>query len=326
VSPVKTVSWRAISVAPVILVSGPQDFFAERAIKNVRDQLRKKSENLEIVEAEAAEYVQGQVFDLASAGLFGDSKLVVFEGAERCSDSFITDMIEYLKDPSDDAVVIIRHNSKSVRGKKMLEAIRASEITLEATCLEQTKEAERLSFVEAEFSSRGRKIQKAAAQALIEIFGKDFEELSAACSQLQNDDSGEVTLELVQRYFGGRLETDGFKIADAAFEGRGAEALLLLRHSLSQGVVGVLIISAFERKVKQMANIIGNPRANAAALGVQDWVFEKIRKSTAGWTEDSIARVIHQLSDTDFAVKGGEGDANYALERLVSLVAHKGKN
>ena len=325
-SPVKTVSWRAISVAPVILVSGPQDFFAERAIKNVRDQLRKQSENLEIVEAEAVEYVQGQVFDLASAGLFGDSKLVVFEGAERCSDSFITDMIEYLKNPSDEAVVIIRHNSKSVRGKKFLEAIRASDIALEATCLEQTKEAERLSFVEAEFSSRGRKIQRAAAQALIEIFGKDFEELSAACSQLQNDDSGEVTLELVQRYFGGRLETDGFKIADAAFEGRGAEALLLLRHSLSQGVVGVLIISAFERKVKQMANIIGNPRASAAALGVQDWVFEKIRKSTAGWTEDSIARVIHQLADTDFAVKGGEGDANYALERLVSLVANKGKN
>lgn len=325
-SPVKTVSWRAISVAPVILVSGPQDFFAERAIKNVRDQLRKQSENLEIVEAEAVEYVQGQVFDLASTGLFGDSKLVVFEGAERCSDSFITDMIEYLKNPSDEAVVIIRHNSKSVRGKKLLEAIRASDIALEATCLEQTKEAERLSFVEAEFSSRGRKIQRAAAQALIEIFGKDFEELSAACSQLQNDDSGEVTLELVQRYFGGRLETDGFKIADAAFEGRGAEALLLLRHSLSQGVVGVLIISAFERKVKQMANIIGNPRASAAALGVQDWVFEKIRKSTAGWTEDSIARVIHQLADTDFAVKGGEGDANYALERLVSLVANKGKN
>jgi DNA polymerase-3 subunit delta len=310
----------------VILVSGPQDFFAERAIKNVRDQLRKQSENLEIVEAEAVEYVQGQVFDLASTGLFGDSKLVVFEGAERCSDSFITDMIEYLKNPSDEAVVIIRHNSKSVRGKKLLEVIRASDIALEATCLEQTKEAERLSFVEAEFSSRGRKIQRAAAQALIEIFGKDFEELSAACSQLQNDDSGEVTLELVQRYFGGRLETDGFKIADAAFEGRGAEALLLLRHSLSQGVVGVLIISAFERKVKQMANIIGNPRASAAALGVQDWVFEKIRKSTAGWTEDSIARVIHQLADTDFAVKGGEGDANYALERLVSLVANKGKN
>ena len=325
-SPVKTVPWRAISVAPIILVSGPQDFFAERAIKTVRDALRKTMENLETVEADAADYVQGQVFDLASAGLFGDSKLVVFEGAERCSDSFITDMIDYLREPSDEAVVIIRHNSKSVRGKRMLDAIRASDIALEATCLDQTKEAERLSFVEAEFSSKGRKIQRSAAQALIEIFGKDFEELSAACSQLQNDDSGEVTLELVQRYFGGRLETDGFKIADAAFEGRGAEALLLLRHSLAQGLVGVMIIAAFERKVRQMANIIGNPKATAAGLGVQDWVFEKIRKSTAGWTEESIARVIHMLADTDFAIKGGEGDANYALERLVSLVANKGKN
>lgn len=325
-SPVKTVPWRAISVAPVILVSGPQDFFAERAIKSVRDQLRKNNENLEIVEADAADYVQGQVFDLASAGLFGDSKLVVFDGAERCSDSFITDIIDYIKEPADDAVVVIRHNSKSVRGKRMLEAIRASDSTLEATCLDQSKEAERLSFVEAEFSSKGRKIQRAAAQALIEIFGKDFEELSAACSQLQNDDEGEVTVELVERYFGGRLETDGFKIADAAFEGRSAEALLLLRHSLAQGMVGVLIVAAFERKVRQMANIIGNPRASAASLGVQDWVFDKIRRSTAGWTEDSIANVIHALADTDFAIKGGEKDATFALERLVSLVANKGKH
>ena len=325
-SPVKTVPWRAISIAPVILVSGPQDFFADRAIKTVRDLLRKKVENLETVETDAAEYIPGQIFDLASAGLFGDSKLVVFTGAERCSDSFITDMVDYIKQPAEDAVVIIRHNGKSVRGKRMLEAIRASDAALEATCIEQSKDAERLSFVEAEFSSNGRKIQRAAAQSLIEIFGKDFEELAAACSQLQNDDSGEVTVELVQRYFGGRLETDGFKIADSAFEGRSAESLLLLRNSLAQGLAGVLIISAFERKIRQMAGVIGNSRATPASIGVPDWVFDKIRKSTAGWNEDSVANVIHALADTDFAIKGGEGDSIYALERLVTLVANKGKH
>ena len=325
-SPVKTVPWRAISIAPVILVSGPQDFFAERAIKSVRDSLRKKSDNLEVVETDASEYVQGQIFDLASAGLFGDSKLVVFDGAERCSDSFITDMIEYLGSPADDAVVVIRHNSKSVRGKKMLEAIRASEIALEATCLDQSKDAERLSFVEAEFKAKDRKIQRAAAESLIEIFGKDFEELSAACSQLQNDDAGEITQEIVEKYFGGRLETDGFKIADSAFEGRSAESLLLLRHSLAQGIAPVLIVSAFERKVRQMAMIIGNPKVTASTLGVTDWIFERIRKSTAGWTEDAIARVIQTLADTDFAVKGGEKDSTFALERLVALVSNKGKH
>jgi len=326
VSLARVVPWRAITVAPVILVSGPQEFFADRAVKTIRDGLRAKDENLEVVEIDATEYAPAQIFDLASAGLFGDSKLVVISGAERCSDALIPDVIEYLSQPAEDAVVIIKHSGKSVRGKKMLEAIRASDIAVEGTCLEVTKEAERLSFVEAEFSSKGRKIQRQAAQALIEIFGKDFEELAAACSQLQNDDSGDVTVELVEKYFGGRLETDGFKIADSAFDGRSAESLLLLRHSLDQGIAGVLIISAFEKKIRQIANISGNPKATAAALGVPDWVFEKTRRLAAGWNEDSIARVIHALADTDFAIKGGEADSAFALERLVALVANKGRS
>ena len=325
-SPAKVVPWRAISVAPVILVSGPQEFFADRAVKTIRDGLRAKNENLEVVEVDAAEYGSGQIFDLASAGLFGDSKLVLITGAERCSDALIPDVIEYLSQPAEDAVVIIRHNGKSVRGKKMLEAIRSSDIAVEGTCLDVTKEAERLSFVEAEFNSKGRKIQRQAAQALIDIFGKDFEEISAACSQLQNDDSGDVTVELVEKYFGGRLETDGFKIADSAFDGRNAESLLLLRHSLDQGIAGVLIIAAFEKKIRQIANISGNPWASASSMGMQDWLFDKTRRLAAGWNEDSIARVIHALADTDFAVKGGESDSAFALERLVALVANKGRN
>ena len=325
-SPAKVVPWRAISVAPVILVSGPQEFFADRAVKTIRDGLRAKNENLEVVEVDAAEYGSGQIFDLASAGLFGDSKLVLITGAERCSDALIPDVVEYLSQPAEDAVVIIRHNGKSVRGKKMLEAIRSSDIAVEGTCLDVTKEAERLSFVEAEFNSRGRKIQRQAAQALIDIFGKDFEELSAACSQLQNDDSGDVTVELVEKYFCGRLETDGFKIADSAFDGRNAESLLLLRHSLAQGIAGVLIIAAFEKKIRQIANISGNPKASASSMGMQDWLFDKTRRLAAGWNEDSIARVIHALADTDFAIKGGESDSAFALERLVALVANKGKN
>ena len=324
-SPATVVPWRLAKIAPVLLVSGPQDFFAERAIKMVRDQMRKQNENLEVVEIQAADYTPGQIFDLASAGLFGDSKLVVIDGVERCSDSLITDGIDYAQQPAEDAVVIFRHNGKTVRGKKLLESLRSNDLVLEATCIELTKEAERLAFVESEFKSKGRKIQRAAAQALIDIFGKDFEELSAACSQLQNDDSGEITPQIVEKYFGGRLETTGFKIADSALAGRAAESLLLLRHSLDQGIEGVLIIAAFSKKITELAKMIGNPNVSAASMGMPDWIFRKTRESLAGWTEESMARVIHALADTDFAVKGGEKDSAYALERFVSLVANKGR-
>jgi DNA polymerase-3 subunit delta len=258
--------------------------------------------------------------------LFGDSKLVVIDGVERCTDALITDGIEYMNQPSEDAVVIFRHNGKSVRGKKLLETLRANDAFLEATCLDVSKEAERVSFVENEFIAKGRKIQKAAAQALVDIFNKDFEELAAAASQLQLDDAGDITPEIVERYFGGRLETTVFKVADAAFDGQIGVALLLLRHALDQGLEPVVLVGAFAKKIGQLAKVFGNPNANAALLGVQDWVFPVIRSASSSWTEAGIARVIHAIAETDFAVKGGEKDSYYALERLISLVANKGRS
>ncbi len=325
-SPAKVVPWRDAKSAPVILVSGGQDFFADRAIKAVRAELRSSNEDLEVVELNGADYVGGQLFDVASSGLFGDSKLVVIDGVERCTDALITDGIEYMNQPSEDAVVIFRHNGKSVRGKKLLETLRANDAFLEATCLDVSKEAERVSFVENEYIAKGRKIQKAAAQALVDIFNKDFEELAAAASQLQLDDAGDITPEIVERYFGGRLETTVFKVADAAFDGQIGVALLLLRHALDQGLEPVLLVGAFAKKIGQLAKVFGNPNANASLLGVQDWVFPLIRSASSTWTEAGIARVIHAIAETDFAVKGGEKDSYYALERLISLVANKGRS
>ena len=325
-SPAKVVPWRVVQSAPVILVSGGQDFFADRAIKAVRAELRKSNEDLEVVEVNAADYVGGQLFDLASAGLFGDSKLVVIDGVERCTDALITDGIEYMNQPSEDAVVIFRHNGKSVRGKKLLETLRANDAFLEATCLDISKEAEKISFVENEFISKGRKIQKAAAQALVDIFSNDFEELAAAASQLQLDDAGDITPEIVEKYFGGRLETTTYKVADAAFDGQVAQSLLLLRHSLDQGAEPVMIIFAFGKKMAEIAKLYGNSRATAASMGIPDWLFIKTRQATSGWTEEGVARAIHAIADTDFAVKGGEKDSYYALERLVGLIANKGRS
>jgi DNA polymerase-3 subunit delta len=326
VSPAKVVPWRVVTVAPVILVSGPQDFFAERAIKAVRSELRKNNQDLEVVEINAADYVGGQLFDVASAGLFGDSKLVVIDGVERCTDALITDGIEYCSQPSSDAIVIFRHTGKSVRGKKLLETIRANDAFVEATCLDVSKEAERVAFVEGEFTSKGRKIQKAAAQALVDIFGSDFEELAAASSQLQLDDSGDITPEIVERYFGGRLETTSFKIADAALAGQSGQALLLLRHVMDQGGEPVLIVSAFYKKTSQVAKMFGNSQATATSLGMPDWAFRDFRQLISTWSEEGVANMIHAVAEADFAVKGGEKDSTFALERLVSLMANKGRS
>lgn len=323
-SQAKQVPWRAVTVAPVILLFGSQQFFADRAVKIIREKLG-NSEGLEVVEVDASDYSAGSIFDLASSGLFGESKLVIINDVQRCTDALITDGIEYLANPSADSVVIFRHDGKSVRGKRLLEAIRANDSCVEGICLDISKEAEKIAFIEAEFTSKGRKIQRQAAVAISQIFGKDFEEIAAACSQLQLDDAGEITAEIVEKYFGGRLETTVFVIADAAIAGQVSEALLRLRHGLAQGLEPVMLLGAIARKINQFVKVRGNPNISAQSLGVVDWVLGKIRQEAASWSEDSLALVIEELAETDFAIKGGQKDPQYALEKLIRLVANKGR-
>ena len=320
----KQVPWRAVTPAPVILLFGPQQFFADRAIKIIKDKIG-NPETLEVVEVDAGDYSSGNIFDLASSGLFGEQKLVIFNDVQRCSDALIIDGVEYLANPSAESIVIFRHDGKSVRGKRLLEAIRANEEFIEGTCLDLSKDAEKIAFIEAEFTSKDRKIQRPAAAAIAQIFGKDFEEMAAACSQLQLDDAGEITPEIVDKYFGGRLETTVFVIADAAIAGQVSESLLRLRFGLAQGLEPVMLIGAIGRKINQFVKVRSNPNISSQSLGVQDWVLGKIRQEAAGWSEDSLTHVIHELAETDFAIKGGQKDPHYALEKLIRLIANKGR-
>ncbi len=320
----KQVPWRAVTPAPVVLLFGPQLFFADRAVKIIKDKLG-SADSLEVIEIDASEYVSGSIFDFASSGLFGEQKLVIINDLQRCTDALITDGIDYLANPASDSVVIFRHDGKSVRGKRLLETIRANENCLEGACLDIGKEAEKIAFIEAEFQAKGRKIQRPAAAAIAQIFGKDFEEMAAACSQLQLDDAGEITPEIVDKYFGGRLETTVFVIADAAIAGQVSESLLRLRFGLAQGLEPVMLIGAIARKINQFVRVRGNPNISAQSLGVQDWVLGKIRQEAAGWSEESLTHVIHELAETDFAIKGGQKDPHYALEKLIRLIANKGR-
>ena len=55
------------------------------------------------------------------------------------------------------------------------------------------------------------------------------------------------------------------------------------------------------------------------------YAADQIRKLVPAWNEAGIANVLLQLAATDHATKGGERDPEYALERLITLIAYKGE-
>ena len=318
--------WRSVRPADVILVSGPEDYLADRAIKSVRTQLRKTSENLEISDVDASDYASGQLLNLTSPSLFAEPRLLIFKNVERCTDALITDGIDYLSAPTSDTTVILRHNGSSVRGKKLLDSIRGSAKSVEVSCLKISKDADRAAFVQNEFIEANRQIVPAATKALLEAFNDDLAELAAACSQLLQDSAETIDASIVEKYYGGRVETNGFKVLDAAFSGESGKALALLRHALASGSDPVPILAGMAMKMRQLAKLSSNRSATAAQIGMAPWQLDQLQRVLRGWSEEGLANIMLQLASTDAAIKGAEKDAVFALEKLVLNISGKGTN
>jgi DNA polymerase-3 subunit delta len=318
-------SWRRPQPAPIVLVSGPEEVCAERAIAGVRDFLRAEDPSLEVTDLRADDYAAGTLLAVTSPSLFGEPRLVRVSGVEKCSDAFLAEALAYLQAPQDGATVVLRHTGATQRGKKLLDAIRAGTGGgVEVPCPAVKRDSDRYDFAAGEFSAVGKRIAPGALRALVSAFSDDLTELAAACQQLISDVEGDVTDRVVERYYGGRVEASAFTVADTAIAGRYGDALIALRHALASGADPVPLVAAIASKLRTMARVAGNREpaaALAARLGLKDWQVDRARRDLSGWNETSLGMAIQATARADADVKGGSRDAVFALERLVTIIA-----
>lgn len=324
-SAIPQLSWRRPQPAPIVLVSGPEEVCAERAIAGVRDFLRAEDASLEVTDLRADDYAAGSLLAVTSPSLFGEPRLVRVAGVEKCSDTFLTEALAYLDTPQEGATVILRHTGASVRGKKLLDAIRSGTGGgVEIACPAIKRDSDRFDFAAGEFSAAGRRIAPVGLRALVSAFADDVTELAAACQQLIADVSGDISAETVERYYGGRVETTAFTVADTAIAGRYGDALVALRHALASGADPVPLVAAIAMKLRSMARVAGSrepAKALAARLGMKDWQVDRARRDLSGWNEASLSGAIQAAARADAEVKGASRDAVFAVERLVTVVA-----
>ncbi|MDR6868325.1 DNA polymerase-3 subunit delta [Microbacterium resistens] len=319
------VSWRQPRPAPIVLVSGPEEICAERAIAGVRDYLRAEDPALEVSDVRADDYTSGTLLGLTSPSLFGEPRLVRVAGVEKSTDAFIQEAVAYLEHPQDGATVILRHTGASVRGKKLLDAVRAGTGGgIEIPCPAIKRDSDKFDFAAGEFKAAQRRIAPQALRSLVSAFADDVTELAAACQQLIGDVEGDITPDVVQRYYGGRVEVSAFVVADTAIAGRYGEALVALRHALASGADPVPLVAAFAMKLRTMARVAGSREPSAALasrLGMKDWQVDRAKRDLVGWNERSLGLAIQATARADADVKGAARDPIFALERMVTVIA-----
>lgn len=318
-------SWRDPQPAPIVLISGPEEVCAERAIAGVRDYLRAEDPTLEVSDLRADDYASGTLLAVTSPSLFAEPRLVRVTGVEKCSDAFLQEALSYLEAPQEGATVILRHTGATVRGKKLLDAIRAGTgAGVEVACPAIKRDSDRFDFAAGEFRTAQKRIAPTALRTLVSAFADDLTELAAACQQLIADVPGDVTDQIVERYYGGRVETSAFVVADTAIAGRYGEALIALRHALASGADPVPLVAAVASKLRTMARVAGSREsapALAARLGLKDWQVDRARRDLSGWNDASLGMAIQAAARADAEVKGGSRDSVFALERLVTVIS-----
>ncbi|UNX53630.1 DNA polymerase III subunit delta [Georgenia sp. TF02-10] len=315
-------TWDQVEIAPVVLVRGTEGLLADRAVDRLLAQARAADPQVEVSHLEAATYEHGQLEMLASPSLFGERRCVVVHGAEAMSEAFLDDALRYLDAVAEDVWLLLRHGG-GTRGKKLLDAVAAGSYPVVA-CEPLKREADKVDLVRADFARAHRRIEPAAAQALVEALGADLRELGAATSQLLTDTTGTVTAEVVERYHGGRVEATGFKVADAAVAGQGGPALVLLRHAVATGTGPVPVVAALAMKLRTLAKVAatrGRAGVSAADLGLAPWQVDRARRELAGWTPEGLAAAITAVAAADAEVKGQGRDPVFAVERAVLRVA-----
>ena len=312
-------------VPPLVLVSGPEELLAERAVDQVVSDLRVAAPELEVVTIEPFGYEPGDLGVQASPSLFGEDKAIVVRGLHEAGDALQQDLLAYLDDPAESVTLIVLHGSGN-RGKKVLDTLKRSKArVIDAPAIRSDRD--KADFVTNELRRARRKITPDAVHALVEAVGKDLRELASACTQLVDDTTGVIDHEVVDRYHGGKVEATGFRVADAAVSGEAGEALRLLRHAVAVGVDPVPIVAVLAGQLRQLAKVGGAGRGRsgdvARELGMAPWQVDKARRALRGWSGPVLGRAIQAVAAADEEVKGGGRDPVYAVEHAVLTIVRE---
>jgi DNA polymerase-3 subunit delta len=308
----------------VILVSGPAELLADRAVEGLCARMRAAAPEAELSEIEAARLDAAKLTEVTNPSLFADRRAAVVTDLASLPTELYPSVAALAVSPVADLALILVHGG-GPKGKGLLDKLKAADV--EVIDCPPVKAWELPQFVSAEAKQLGTTIEPGAAQALVDAVGNDLRALASAVRQLAADsEGGMLTGDQVRRYFAGRSEVTSFAVADATLTGRTGLAMEQLRWALATGVAPVLVTSALAAGVRGLGKLVtaggGLREADLAReVGVPPWKLKSMRAQARGWDAAGLAHALKAVAAADADIKGAADDAAYALEQMVLTVS-----
>lgn len=298
-----------------VLVVGDEEFLVARAISGRIAEARAADPEMELRETTGSELHDGDIAEAASPSMFGGTRVLVVRNAQDLSDGMRDQLVGLIGEGMDDLVLIIWH-AGGVKGKKTLEALKATKAEV-VTCAKVTKRGEQLGFIAGEINGAGRRISEDGRVALLEAIGGDLRELGAACAQLVADTSGAIDAEVVGRFHRGRAETKGYEVAEAALNGDLGAAFGLLAAGMETGLAPVLVTASVAGSLRDLISVHDAVSQGARTVpGMPPWKSDKLARTARKWNQPGLRRAVIAVAEADASVKGAGADTTQALHAM----------
>ncbi len=112
-------------LVPLTVVVGDEDLLVGRAVTAVVRAARAASPDVDVRDVTGAELQRGDLDDMLSPSLFGESRVLVVRSAQDLVKEVAAELTAYVADPLEDVCVVV-HHAGGAKGKALLTALLAT--------------------------------------------------------------------------------------------------------------------------------------------------------------------------------------------------------
>ena len=275
-------------------------------------------------EVDAAEWVGGETFDLATPSLWGERRALLVTNCQGLTETGGRELKGYLDAPSSDALCVLTLVTRGKSVPALAKAVQAGGGIVRHIAV---KRQDLPKWVLERGRTRSVHLTPAASAALVGTVGEDPAALDQAVEQLATAFAGRaVGPEEVRAQFHGLGEQQVWDLCDRALSGRLPEALVILRSLLEAKDDPLLILGGIASRLRDLIRVRSVPDrvssedvARAAGLRF-DWQAKRYREQARRFSPEQLASLHDRVVATDRALKGGwPGDV--LLPALVAAMA-----
>lgn len=266
---------------------------------------------------------------LRTPSMFGDRRVVVVREAGRFDAAAVEPLVEYLGDPSGDAVlVLVAGGGKTTR--RLSDAVRKHGHVIDTGVPQKAKEKNQ--WIADQISAGAVRLTPAATKKLTAHLGEDLGRLETLLAGLAAayGEGAAIDEELLEPFLGEAGGVAPWDLTDAIDRGDTGGAVGALHRMLDGGQRHPMaVLSTLSRHVLALVRLDGagaRSDAEAAALiGAAPYPARKALAQSRKLGSQAIARAVRLVAQADLDLRGAsEWPQNLVLEVLVARLSRLG--